>query len=499
MILFQIILAIASSIRLVRWLSIVQEKEYRWDRLKIFIFSKMGLRELVRVIPRPNDFTKSGFKRPRITSRVIFIAVITIGYVYNLIRVAEMWVRQMGNQLNSDVAITLFLATVYIMLPAIVLIAIIPSVVISGIQTNVMLLRAKRKLSQRKPMIIGITGSYGKTATKQLLAHLLSSLEPVFATPKSFNTRYSVARSILRDYNSEKIAILEYGAYAKGEIAKLSTWFQPTVAVITGLSSQHLGLFGTQQAIVEAKSELIASLPKQGAVVYNALDDGVIQIVKSGVLKWQTKHQTNDEPILIGCTPNHSKQAYTYSLEKTGNLSILAGKRKIVTNLIGMHYAQVVELAVTIAARWKLSEAAILTAISTFLPGDNFIHIRKTRSGGTIIDDGGTTNPAGFKAALELLQRIEAKNKWLITPGIVDLGQESKSVHQQLAKFSVPFVQKVMYVDWNGRSEFLAEFGTTCETDRELILKLLQQMDSDVVLLIEGRMPGWINGIIKSL
>ncbi len=499
MILFNLTLTIVGLIRLVRWLSIIQEKEYRWDRLKIFIFSSKGLRELVRVVPRPSDITRSGFKRPRRTGRVIVIAVIAISYIYNLIQISDTWVRQLDYQQGADLMGSLFLLSIYILIPAFVLLAIIPTVVISSFQTNLTLLRAKRKLNQQKPMVIGITGSYGKTATKQLLAHILNEVEPVFATPKSFNTRYSVARSILKSYKSEKIAILEYGAYAKGEIAKLASWFQPTIAVITGLTSQHLGLFGTQQAIIEAKSELVTSLPRQGAVVYNALDEGVQQIVKLGVHNWQIKHHTNQEPILISCNPKMSKQAFEYVVEKSGQLTILAGKRKIVTNLIGMQYAQTVELAVTIGARLKLSEAAILHAISTFSPGDNFIQIRKTKSGGTIIDDGGTANPAGFKAALELLQQSEPKNKWLITPGIVDLGLESKSVHQKLADFSASFVQKVLYADWNGRAEFEEKFGTNCETDRELIIKHLKQMDSDVVLLIEGRMPGWINETIKSL
>jgi len=104
----------------------------------------------------------------------------------------------------------------------------------------------------------------------------------VFVTPKSFNNKLSVAQSIITGYSGQKFALLEYGAYIRGEIAYLTKWFQPTIAVETGFTPQHLSLFGSRQNSVLAESELIASLPESGVVYCNGADSGAVEIAKTG-------------------------------------------------------------------------------------------------------------------------------------------------------------------------------------------------------------------------
>lgn len=124
---------------------------------------------------------------------------------------------------------------------------------------------AKIKIKTRKsPLtVIGITGSYGKTSTKQLLEHVLKTKYKVFATGQSHNTLFSVASDIIRYLSDEQThAIIEYGAYKRGEIKRLTELIKPQIAVITGISKQHYGLFGSYENLKMAKFELIESLSK---------------------------------------------------------------------------------------------------------------------------------------------------------------------------------------------------------------------------------------------
>lgn len=497
--LFWLFLSIISFIRLVRWLSFVQQKEYRWDRLQLLLFSTEGLRELVRVIPRLSDFSRTGLKRPTITSRIVIVASLASCGLVIALTLAFYWIDQTTTLTSPEVAKLLTAISLYIFIPLFVLLAIMPTAIMSWAKTGWVLYMAKRLVDEEKPLIVGITGSYGKTATKQLLGHLLRQTTSVFVTPKSFNTRYSVAQSLLQNYHSEKIALIEYGAYAKGEIAYLANRFPPSIAVITGFTQQHLGLFGSEQAIIEAKSELIAALPQHGAVLYNANDPGVMPIVKLGLSKWQTRQQTQESLILIGCSTQPSKNLLKYTVTESGYLQIAQGKKTVTTKLVGLHYSQSVELAVTLAMRLKQSLPSILHSLSTFEPGENFIQMRKTKTGATLIDDGGTTNPTGFHAALDLLRQNSTPNKIIITAGILDLGGQSVAIHTNLAKLGVSFVNQVFYVGWSGRAEFSAIYGKNCITDKTQIIQALSKINAQDCLLLEGRMPGWVKAVLKDL
>ena len=180
-------------------------------------------------------------------------------------------------------------------------------------------------------------------------------------------------------------------------------------------------------------------------------------------------------------------------------MHVLQGNELIQTRLVGLQHAQTVELAATCARSLNLADSSLLEALRSFEPSDNFIKLLKTKSGTTIIDDGGTANPVGFQAALALLDHIVAEKKLLITPGIVDLGRESASIHTALALQSKSSATMVLFVGWTGRTEFQAVFGDQCITNQAEITTILHSLDSKDVVLIEGRMPGWVSQAIKTI
>ena len=483
-----LILFVLGSIRVIRWFGILQQKEYRLDRLWLFLNSPEGVSEILKLSVHLDDFKKSHLKRPKLTKRMLVCLV-----VFCLLHVVLLPI--FFSIIGNFFSILLW----YVSIPGLVLLSSVPTTFVSQILTQRMLRKAQQTMLSTAPTIIGITGSYGKTATKQLLAHVLGQQFSVFVTPKSFNTRYSVAKSVVDLYDKQEITILEYGAYTTGEIATLARVLQPAVAVITGLSPQHLGLFGNLENIINAKSELIAALPKDGKVFYNQSNPKVIKIVKLGEQKWQSKFSQSNQLKIIGCEYQQSAVGFRYSLDENGRLVITYQKAVRKTNLVGLQYAETCETVAVIALNFGMSTENILAAIASFVPSEQFMRIRRSKRGGLIIDDGGSSNPAGFSVALNLLGHVKARKKMLITSGIVDLGTESEVIHLRLAKEARKSVKQVFYVGESGKSVFASIFADDCVIQPDLIRKKLHDLADGEALLIEGRMPPWVREILKTL
>src|SRR5258708_10279801 len=243
-------------VRWLRWLAIVQQKEYRIDRLLSFLKSIEGQRDLSRIFPKLSDFTRTGLKRPAKTGRMLVVAFISVAIMVGVILLAE---QSALTEIEEFIFIWLLL---YLLLPLWLILASVPTAIISAVITYITLMRAQQFLRQSGAMIIGFGGSYGKTSTKHLVNYILAQKFQVFMTPRSHNTKYSVARSICQSLRKQHIALIEYGAYTKGEIAYLTKWFPPQMAVETGFTLQHLGLFGNVENSVSAEAELVAALPE---------------------------------------------------------------------------------------------------------------------------------------------------------------------------------------------------------------------------------------------
>ncbi len=142
----------------------------------------------------------------------------------------------------------------------------------SRLATRVLVARAKKKILQFPDLkVIGITGSFGKTSTKEFLKTILSSKYKVLATSGRQNTLIGVARQILNELEgSHQVYVVEMAAYKKGEIKAIADLVSPQIGIITGLGNQHLSLFGSMDNLLAAKFELIEALPEKGLAIFNA-------------------------------------------------------------------------------------------------------------------------------------------------------------------------------------------------------------------------------------
>lgn len=473
-----ILLISGFGIRFLRFLAWFQQKEYRLDRLWLFFQTTEGKKELQRLIPKKTDFSRTGLKRPKITPRVVLTGSIALLLIILIIALA--WTR--GWWL---VALSLF--SVYLLLPGIILLASLPLELVKYWLTRYWLNQASALIRKSQPIIIGITGSYGKTSSKLLLTEVLRQKYSVFSTPKSYNTKLSVSRSICNHYHGEKIVIIEYGAYTTGEIAQLAKWLRPNLAVLTGLTEQHLGLFGSLEQIVQAKAELVKALPAQSQVFVNAQDSGADRIFMYG----KSLHQDGESLKRVSYFLPDEEQWQT-SIDESGKLVINFADKKVPTNLVGMQYAAQVSLCFLLGESFGVGRELILKVLSEFMPNSNFIRRFELQNGATVIDDGGSSNPVGFKTALALIMPLKFERKILLTAGIVDLGERSKAIHLELAKIAGRCVSEVWYLGEVGEVEFIAEFESRVITDRQIIVQRMRELTSADLLLIEGRMPGWL-------
>lgn len=478
-------------IRSSRWLAFVQQKEYRIDRLWLFLQSEDGLKEILRIIPKKADFSRSGFKRPKLTLRsgIVFLTYVCLSLFVLIVSFKEITI--LSNELAIHIFFKiilyfLFLICYLFLLPFLVFLSVLPSAILVYVQTFITLYKARRHLLRKKPRIIGITGSYGKTSTKLLLTHILRTQHSVFMTPKSFNTRYSIASSVLNGYKSEDIAVIEYGAYKIGEIAAITQWMRPELAIVTGLTQQHLGLFGSIENIVTAKSELVAALKKGEKVICNAYDERTLEICKKGVEK-------NKAKIVAVNQKSGPVRLEGVSVNSEGKLKFTWKNTKIQTQLFGMHYQELISTVIAAARELGITDENISTALQTFVPNEKFIFSYQLSSNKVrVIDDGDTSNPKGFTAVIELADKISAQKKVLVTSGIVDLGSRSREIHLELARKSKKVFNYIFYVSDVGLESFQAVFEDKVLTEPETIARFLEELSKDDLLVVEGRMPPWI-------
>ena len=402
---YQIIYLLVLSEAILRCLYFWQLKEYRFDRF----------REGLRAGDAQRYFLPGRhWLRPRLTAKIILLFLMTL----ILSRQFIWWLA-------------------YLLAPMLVAVAVaFISPITDAAKTGLVLLaKLKLVLFHRQLLVIGVTGSYGKTSTKEILAHILAAKFKVTKTYGTENTLIGVAKAVLKMPRSTQVLIAEMGAYKTGEIQQICRLVKPKIGILTGINQQHLGLFGSQAKIIQAKSELLLALPSDGLAVIN----GVNPLTKN---------------LRAGQAP---VKYYGYAREKT--------------NLLGQEQQLNISAAVTVA-RYLGVKQFDLTHTPQFKTAITRV---KGLNGATIINDSYNSNPDGWLAAINLVKSIPAKNKILISPGIIELGRASQAVHQQLVAAARLVFDEVVMTKPDRISE------------AELLVKMNRNLTKNHLLLIEGR------------
>lgn len=383
-----------------------------------------------------------------------------------------------------------------------VLLLILPFVAV--VATSVLVRRTKlvaidlaqRKIKKINPKVIGITGSYGKTTTKEFIYRLLSSKYKVSKTPGSHNTEFGLARAVINNLGArDKYFVAEYGAYKKGEIKKLTKIAKPEIAVIIAIEPQHLELFGSLGNIKKAKYELVNALEKGDTAIFNIGNSGVNELYK------KAKKQRSDLTILsykfsnLGKTlKNTDISAYVVQETKKGITFIvnyMGEKHKLSTNLPASFFVENLLPAILIANKENISWGYIRKSLKNLSLPAKTINIIKKKTGVVIIDDSHNSTPTGFEAALNALSKYKSRKKIVITPGIIELGELSKSIHSQIAKkMKENKIDLLILTKQDEYKIFKENLGkkTIMFKNKSQVLEVLKD-PSENVILIEGRVP----------
>ncbi len=328
--------------------------------------------------------------------------------------------------------------------------------------------QAASTLDKIGPKIIGITGSYGKTTTKNFLRDIMSLRYQTYATPKSYNTLMGISLAINRDladdYRSEYF-ISEMGAYVEGEIARICQLTPPDIAIVTEIGPQHLERFGSLENIKRAKYELVSHLPADGVAVFNWDNPYIHEMVAEG---YPATRLTVSRAVSLA---EAREQGITWLAsdvcESLSGLSFRAcyvpsgEQSEIATSIVGEH--NVTNLLLCIAVAWHegIPLRDIARRIRGLQPAASRLVTETTASGITIINDAYSANPLGVVSALKVLRMHDSGKRLLITPGMVELGELQAVENHKLGLLAAESATDIILIGAGQTQPILAAIQST--------------------------------------
>lgn len=325
--------------------------------------------------------------------------------------------------------------------------------------------------------VIGITGSNGKTTTKELLTTVLKQRWNVLSTIGNLNNHIGVPLTLLRLTNEQDIAIIEMGANKPYDIQELCEIAEPTHGIITNIGKAHLEGFGDFNGVLKTKMELYHSIEsKNGTVVYNAEDDTLSSAVPKHInlFSFGTDH-ADVKGELIQLTP-FVEFKWKYKDYTSPILS---------THLVGKYNFNNFLAAVSFGKLFDVSNEAINEAVSSYMPTNNRSQVKKTAKN-TLVLDCYNANPTSMSSALESFQQIKHNNKWVILGDMRELGKESKREHELIVQLVEELQLKCITVG----EEFLNLKNSTIsyqfKTTQEAKDFLAENPLSNALILLKG-------------
>lgn len=453
------------------WVSLWQTKEYRVDRMfvhlreteqgkriylsillllkivGVFLYGVVAVRSSLQI---PYEFLifllfatqaffvfreifSNSLKRPVPTPKALIIIFLTIWFIFLFYSLP----------LFTDKFLWLLLIdlTIPFVITCLVLIFSFPTelyrdYIIEKAYKKIELYKKKNKL-----LVIGITGSYGKSSTKEYISQILENKFTLLKTPETKNTPIGIAMTILSGLKGKvQVFVVEMGAYKKGEIAQICNLVQPQVGVLTAVSNQHLSLFGTIQNTIEAKYELIESLPKNGLALFNGNNENARELFtkttkKKALYEWVSKQKKNSSKD-AAAVKNPEIKAFNIIVGKTWisfDVKLKNDSFSLKAPLLGAHTIENILPAIYIADYLGMNRTEIVKAVSTLQPLAKTMVFHKLINGATIINDTYNISPDSVLAALMYMKIYKGK-KILVLEPMIELGGRAKQEHFEIGK-----------------------------------------------------------------
>ncbi len=345
----------------------------------------------------------------------------------------------------------------------------------------------KKRKALENLLVIGITGSYGKSSTKEFLREILSADYKVVATEKNENSEIGISNYILEKVKEEhEIFVCEMGAYNRGGIKLLTKIAQPKIGVLTGINNQHLATFGSQQNIVKGKFELIDALPSEGLAVLNWDNEFIrdnfkakVNSIKCSVLE---KQDVSAEEI------KENENGVSFQVVfKSGESQLIE------TNLLGVQNIPNLLLAIAVAKKLGMEPETIAAAVKKIRGG----MVAKRAGNFDVINMSYSSNFNGIISHLEYLKRWPGK-KILVMPCLIELGNDGKKAHYEMGKKIGEVCDLAIITSRDYLKELkkgVVEAGMKAENilfifdGRKILSKISATIGEDGVVLLESRVP----------
>ena len=357
--------------------------------------------------------------------------------------------------------------------------------------------KALNKLKTMNIPVVGITGSYGKTSSKNVINDILNVKFNSFATPKSFNTPYGLINSInnyLDKFND--IFIAEMGAFKIGEIKQNCKIVRPKYGIITVIGEAHLESFGSRDNIMKGKFELVESLPSDGLAILNRDDE------------YQVKYKIkNDCKVKWIGIDNKDVDLYATNIKLSGKGTsfdcIFKGdknKYHFTTKLLGKHNVYNILAGILLGHELGLSIEELERGVSSINVIEHRLELKKYGNI-NIIDDAYNSNPVGSRMALEVLGLMEG-TKIIVTPGMIELGDKQYELNYKFGEYISKVCDYVILIGKN-QTKPIYESLIENEYDKDKIFVLNDVRDAfplmnrlaqgNTYVLLENDLPDLFN------
>lgn len=345
--------------------------------------------------------------------------------------------------------------------------------------------------------VIGVTGSFGKTSTKNYLYRILSEKYNVLMTPGNYNTTLGVVRTVreqLKPYHD--IFIVEMGAKQPGDIREICDLVHPTIGIVTAVGEMHLETFHTVENILHTKFELLDALPEDGLGVVNLDSQPIAASDAPHDKRIVTYAVHNTAADYLAVDINYTSKLTDFSVAtregvRTGYATQLAGRGNIL-NLLA---------AIVVADRLGVEETLQKRAMRRIEQIEHRLSINRASGGVTVIDDAYNSNPAGARMALEVLRDFAVDvggRRIVVTPGFVELGERQAELNRQFGRDMAKACDIAVVVNLTNReaiTQGLTEAGFPAEcihqtaSFTEASAFLLRTLTQGDVILYENDLP----------
>jgi UDP-N-acetylmuramoyl-tripeptide--D-alanyl-D-alanine ligase len=344
--------------------------------------------------------------------------------------------------------------------------------------------RARRR--QFPHPVIAVTGSNGKTTTKEILGAILGRKGPCLITKGNLNNHIGVPLTLLGLLSEHRYAVIEMGANHRGEIAHLASIAEPGIGLITNAGAAHLEGFGSLDGVAAGKGELFAGLPASGVAIINA-DDHYAPVWRSMAPGRRLLTFGLEQPA------DFTARRITTTIESNGprqefDLVTPAGTERVRLDLAGLHNLRNALGAAAAAHAAGASLADLAAGLAAVKPVRGRLEFRHALNGALLVDDSYNANPASVRAGLDTFRTV-AGARWLILGDMMELGSDAGRLHAEIGRYARETgIERLLAVGPQSRLavEAFGPGGVWFEDVDHLIDDAQRALAADVVVLVKG-------------